>query len=305
MKDVRKSYPDLIIVDMKENRGKRPALEAGTRISTGEILVFVDSDSLVEPGAIKCLVDAFVDPKIAGVCGHCDVANQWTNLLTKMQSVRYYIGFRVIKAAESIFDAVTCLSGPLAAYRRDVLMTVMDDWVHQTILGRPATYGDDRSLTNFILKLRYKVIYDSRARCRTIVPQNYRQFFKQQMRWKRSWFRESLRLSAYVWRLQPLMSISFYLGFILPLLGPFIVLRSIVWVPLYHNGSPLTYILGVFLMSSLMSAVYLFVKRSRLWVYGIVFCFFYMFVIIWQMPLAMATFTKTKLPCSSFFSEGW
>ncbi len=294
MKDIRNSYPDLIIVDMEQNRGKRPALEAGTRISNGEILVFVDSDSLLEPDAVKKIVDAFVDPKIAGVCGHCDVANQWTNILTKMQSVRYYVGFRVMKAAESIFDTVTCLSGPLAAYRRDVLMAVMDDWVNQTILGRPATYGDDRSLTNFILKLKYKVIYDSRSRCRTIVPQSYRQFFKQQMRWKRSWFRESLRLSTFVWRLQPLMSISFYLGFILPVLGPLVVLRSIIWVPLVHHGSPLVYILGVFLMSSLMSVVYLFVKRSRLWVYGIFFCFFYMFVIIWQMPWAMVTFTKTK-----------
>ncbi len=294
MKEIRNSYPDLIIVNMEQNRGKRPALEAGTRISSGEILVFVDSDSLIEPDAVNKIVDAFVDPKVAGVCGHCDVANQWTNLLTKMQSVRYYIGFRVMKAAESIFDAVTCLSGPLAAYRRDVLMAVMDDWVNQTILGRRATYGDDRSLTNYILKLKYKVIYDSRSRCRTIVPQNYRQFFKQQMRWKRSWFRESLRLSTFVWRLQPLMSISFYLGFILPVLGPFIVVRSIIWMPLVHSASPITYLLGIFLMSSLMSVIYLFVKRSRLWVYGVFFCFFYMFVIIWQMPWAMVTLTKTK-----------
>jgi len=32
--------------------------------------------------------------------------------------VRYYIAFRIMKACESYFDTVTCLSGPLSCYRR-------------------------------------------------------------------------------------------------------------------------------------------------------------------------------------------
>jgi hyaluronan synthase len=43
-----------------------------------------------------------------------------------MQEVRYYVAFSVIKAAESIFSAVTCCSGCLAAYRRDYVMDVVD-----------------------------------------------------------------------------------------------------------------------------------------------------------------------------------
>lgn len=294
MKRIKERYPELIIVDFTENRGKRHALAAGARIATSEITVFIDSDSFLDHNAIRNIIDGFVDPKVAAITGHCEVANAWTNLLTKMQAVRYFIGFRVLKAAESIFDSVTCLSGPLSAYRSSILMEVLDNWIKQTYLGRPATFGDDRSLTNYIHILkRYKVLYDSRARTTTIVPEKYKQFFRQQMRWKRSWFRESCRAAAFMWRKQPLMALSYYLGFILPVLGPAIVFRAMIYVPLYQGGSPLNYILGIFLMSTLMSTSYLFAKRSRLWIYGAPFCFFYMFILIWQLPWAILTFWKT------------
>ncbi|MCX5886418.1 MAG: glycosyltransferase [Proteobacteria bacterium] len=293
IKNVRERYPEIIVVDFTENRGKRHALAAGVRISTGEVLVFVDSDCFLDPGAIRNIIDGFADPKVAAVCGHCEVANAWTNSLTKMQAVRYYISFRVLKAAESIFDSVTCLSGSLAAYRRTTLMEVLDDWIKQTFLGQPAIFGDDRSLTNYLLKRNHKIIYDSRARIVTVVPENYKHFFSQQMRWKRSWFRETARAASFMWRKQPLMSLSFYAGFILPLLGPAIVFRAMIYIPFFHNGSPLRYIFGVFLMSALMSTTYLLAKRSRLWMYGSVFCFFYMFVLIWQLPWAILTFWTT------------
>jgi hyaluronan synthase len=52
--------------------------------------------------------------------------------------------------------------------------------------------------------------------------------------------------------------------------------------------------MGIVLMSMLMSSTYLFIKRSRLWFYGIPFCFFYMLLLVWQMPIAIATFWYTK-----------
>jgi hyaluronan synthase len=289
MKRVREKYPELVVVDFGERRGKRHALAAGAKMSTGEIVVFMDSDSFVREGAVRYIVDDFDDPEVAAVCGHCEVENEWSNLLTKMQAVRYYIGFRVMKGAESIFSAVTCLSGPLAAYRRTHLMEVLERWETQTFLGQQATYGDDRSLTNFLLK-KYKVRYDSRARTRTVVPEDYGSFFRQQMRWKRSWFRESIRAGGFMWRKEPFMSLSFYLGLILPILGPAIVFRAILYVPLFQHGTPFMYMFGILLMSTLMSATYLFAKRSRLWIYGIPFCFFYMFVLVWQLPVAILSF---------------
>ena len=289
----RERYPELVLVNFEKSRGKRHALAAAARMATGDFMVFIDSDSFLKPDAIRRLLDHFGDPEVAAVTGHCDVENVWTNLLTKMQSVRYYVAFRVMKAAESVFDSITCLSGPLAAYRRDRLMEVLDAWETQKFLGQPATYGDDRSLTNMLLRRHHKVRYAEMARCTTVVPDDHRTFLRQQMRWKRSWFRESLVACAFMWQKQPLMAASFYLGFLLPLVAPAIVLRALLVIPLLHSIWPVNYIAGVFVMSAMLSSVYLLMKRSRLWIYGVVFCFYYMFILVWQLPIAVLTFART------------
>ena len=294
IEQARRRYPEINVISLATSHGKREALAAGVRQATGEILVFIDSDSFLDAHALEQVVRPFADPEVGAVTGHCDVENIWTNALTKMQAVRYYIAFRVMKAAESVFDSVTCLSGPLAAYRRSAFDEVMDEWLSQTFMGQPATMGDDRSLTNSLLRRGVKTVYAADARTSTVVPEHYAGFLRQQMRWKRSWFRESVRAAGFMWRKPPFMSLSFYLGFILPILGPAIVVRSLIYVPLFQHRTPFIYIGGVFMMSTLMSATYLFAKRSRLWVYGVFFCFFYMFVLIWQLPWAILTFAGTK-----------
>jgi len=290
---VADKYPELTVLDLRQRSGKRVALASGVRISTGEVVVFVDSDSFLRHDSLKCIVDGLADPDVGAVCGHCEVENKWTNVLTKMQAVRYFISFRVIKAAESLFGMNSCLSGPFAAYRRSVLLDVLDAWVHQKYLGRPATYGDDRSLTNMVLR-NHKVIYDSRAVTATIVPETYGQFLRQQARWKRSWFRESMKACGFIWRKPPLGALSFCVGFLLPLLAPAVVLRAVVYLPLLHRVSPMNYIMGVVLMAALMSSTYLLIQRSRLWLYGVPFCLFYMFVLVWQLPWTILTFFRSQ-----------
>lgn len=167
------------------NKGKREAMAIGAKRARHELLVFVDSDSFLDPFAVRNLVQPFKDVKMGGVSGRTDVANTYTNSLTKMQSVRYYIAFRIMKAAEGFFDAATCLSGPLSCYRKDLVLKYCDSWLHQTFLGQRATFGDDRSMTNFILR-HNRTTYQDTAICQTIVPHDYNMFLRQQMRWKRS-----------------------------------------------------------------------------------------------------------------------
>ena len=289
MREQQKTYPDLVVLGMEKSAGKRHALAAGVALATGQIITFIDSDSFLQPDALRKLVNRFSDPQVAAVTGHCDVENVWSNFLTRMQTVRYFVAFRVMKAAESVFDSVTCLSGPIAGYRREVLQEILPEWLSQTFMGRPATFGDDRSLTNSLLRRGYKVVYEAEARVTTLVPEKHGVFLRQQLRWKRSWFRESLIAASFMWRRQPLMALSFYLGFLLPLLGPAIVVRALIYVPLVQHTSPLMYIVGIALMSALMSSTYLLYKRSRLWLYGTAFCFYYMFVLVWQTPWAVLT----------------
>lgn len=274
------------------NKGKRDAMARGATLAKHELVIFVDSDSFLNPFAVRNLVQPFQDPKMGGVTGRTDVANTYTNSLTKMQSVRYYIAFRIMKAAEARFDAVTCLSGPLSCYRKDLILENMDDWLNQRFLGQKATFGDDRSMTNFILR-HHRTSYQDTAVCSTIVPNDYRAFLKQQMRWKRSWLRESVIAGTFMWRKEPFMSVLFYIGMLVPIAAPIVVVYNLIFVPIAYGAFPTTFLLGLLAMALMMSFAQMLLRKSSTWAFGLLFCIFYEAVLLWQMPIAWFTFWKT------------
>lgn len=279
-------------IRQKKNAGKREAMAVGALRAKHEMLVFVDSDSFLDPYAIRNLVQPFKDEDMAGVSGRTDVANTFTNSLTKMQAVRYYIAFRIMKAAESYSDAVTCLSGPLSCYRKEIVLENLDAWLNQKFLGERATFGDDRSMTNFILR-HHRTGYQDTAICSTIVPSTHKVFLKQQMRWKRSWLRESLIAARFMWKKEPIMALSFYMGLIIPIAAPLVVLFNLIYIPIVHRVIPYTFIFGIFLMAFLMSMAQLFLRKSSTWSFGLFFVIYYEVILLWQMPIAWLTFWKT------------
>lgn len=276
----------------EKNAGKRAALCRGVDKARGELVVFVDSDSFLDPYAIVNLVQPFQDPKMGGVAGRTDVANTYTNTLTKMQAVRYYIAFRVMKASEALFDTVTCLSGPLSCYRKDLVLAHKEDWLNQRFLGHKATFGDDRAMTNFVLK-DHRTFYQDTAVCSTIVPNKQEVFLKQQMRWKRSWLRESLMAGAFMWRKEPFAAFNFYIGLLVPILAPVVVAYNLFYVPFTQHIFPTTFLVGLMLMSLMMSFAQLFFRKSSTWYFGFVFCLYYEAILLWQMPIAWLTFWKS------------
>ena len=275
-----------------QNLGKRDAMARGAREAKHELLVFVDSDSFLDPFAIRNIVQPFKDKEMGGVSGRTDVANTYTNALTKMQAVRYSIAFRVMKAAEGYFDAATCLSGPLSCYRKDLVLKYMDAWLNQRFLGQKATFGDDRSMTNFILR-HNRTTYQDSAVCMTIVPRSYPVFLRQQMRWKRSWLRESLIASRFMWKKEPFMALGFYMGVIVPIAAPLIVIYNLLYVPVMYRVFPVSFLVGMLMMALLMSMAQLLIRRSTTWIYALWFCIYYEAVLLWQMPVAWVTFWKT------------
>ena len=275
-----------------KNMGKREALVLGAEKAKHDLVVFVDSDSFLDPFAIRNIVQPFKDPKMGGVAGRTDVANTYTNALTKMQAVRYYVAFRVMKAAEGLFDTVTCLSGPLACYRKSIIIDNKDAWLNQKFLGQKATFGDDRSMTNFILR-HHRATYQDTAVCQTIVPNKHKVFLRQQMRWKRSWLRETLIAASFMWRKEPFAAVTFYMGMVVPIAAPIVVIYNLVYVPFTKHIFPTAFVLGIFLMSLLMSMAQLLLRKSSTWIYGMLFCIYYEAVLLWQMPIAWFTFWKS------------
>jgi hyaluronan synthase len=279
------------VISFPENRGKRAAMAAGIRATSAEIVAFVDSDSSLEHDSLRQIVRGYADPNVGAIAGHAEVENARDSWIARMQAVRYFVAFRVCKAAESIFGTVTCCSGCFSTYRREAIAPVLERWEHQRFLGRPATYGDDRSLTNFVLR-SWDVRYDELARSRTIVPTTFRVFLRQQLRWKRSWTRESLIVGRFIWRRSPLASVWAYLGIVLPLVAPLVAVRALAWQPLVVGaGAPFVYLIGIYAMA-LVYGLYYGLRHGRydtLWIFGVLFVFFYLAFLLWQTWYAILT----------------
>jgi cellulose synthase/poly-beta-1,6-N-acetylglucosamine synthase-like glycosyltransferase len=90
----------------------------------GDIFAFTDSDSVWARDAIEKIVPIFNhDPEVGAVSGHCRALNANSTLLTRIQDTWYEGQFSIRKACESVFGAVTCVSGPLAVFRREAVYT--------------------------------------------------------------------------------------------------------------------------------------------------------------------------------------
>ena len=93
LNSLKKTYPNLIIINWRINRGKRHGMAAGFSRAKGEIIVQLDSDSYIEPKSVKKLIEPFSNPEIGAVCAHADPANADDNFLTKMQAAYYFVSF--------------------------------------------------------------------------------------------------------------------------------------------------------------------------------------------------------------------
>lgn len=274
-------HPRFKAINWKVNRGKRRALAQGIRCAQGEIVVVNDSDSFVAPNALIKIVQPFTDSRVAGVVGHTDVHNT-NSVLGKIQSVRYYVAFKVRKAAEAIFKSVICLSGCFAAYRRKYLLEILDEWENQQFLGVKCSYGDDRSLTTLLLRKGYSTLFVPEAKASTMVPETFRKLWKQQLRWKKSWIRESYLASKFMWRRSPFMALSFYANMFLTILSPFMAAYILIYSPLFRSILPATYIAGLCLVALLYAIYYRIENRNNLWMYSFLWGLFYVSVLVWQ-----------------------
>ncbi len=255
----KKNFPDcrIVVINFPVNKGKRQAMAEGFMHTTGEILIQVDSDSYPEKNAIKEIVNPFIDRKVGATVGHTDPSNIDTNWLTKMQAAYYFMSFRTLKATESIFDMVFCCSGCFSAYRREYIMPIVKPWLNETFMGKEIIFGDDRALTNWIIRLGYKTVYVYEAKAYTVVPEKLKQFLKQQVRWKKGWMINSFRIAPEVFRKDKFVALTYFIPLIfLTLLTPFIAIKALFINPIFYGTSPALYILGIFLISLMLYSQY-------------------------------------------------
>ncbi len=299
MVDAKKRLGDrLDIFKQPKNQGKRHALYRGFNIGTGDIFVTVDSDSVVEPDTLRNLVSPFVHNEDCGaVAGNIRVLNNKKEMLPKMLDVSFVMSFEFVRSAESTLNSVLCTPGALAAYRSTAVHACLPEWINQTFMGQPSDIGEDRAMTNMILKQGKHVLFQRNAVAYTNVPEQYKGLYKMFIRWGRSNVRENIAMAKYVFTNfkkgnkfgSRLLFLSQSTRILMSFPFALFMLIFVLTHPLLFLGSTLLSIL----VTSTFSVIFYSSKyetKEAIWAYT--YSIFYTFGLFWITPYALATASR-------------
>lgn len=286
------------ILQQPVNKGKRHALYRAFHIGTGNVFVTVDSDSIVKEDTLRNLVSPFItDENCGAVGGNVRVLNKKSGLIPRMLNVTFVFSFEFIRSAQSVFGSVLCTPGALAAYKKSAVMACLPEWINQKFMGSLSDIGEDRALTNMILKQGYHVLFQKNSFVYTNSPEDYKTLYKMFIRWERSNVRENIEMTKFAFSnfrkgpkfvprfllvnqwIKVIMSYPFtILMFFLIFTNPILFLSSTLF--------------GIFIFSTIQvifySKKYNFLESLWFYTYSI----FYTFTLFWITPYAIATASK-------------
>jgi cellulose synthase/poly-beta-1,6-N-acetylglucosamine synthase-like glycosyltransferase len=101
--------------------GKAAALNRAIAVATGEVLVFTDANSALEPDAVTALVRPFADPTVGGVAGDQRYRRRGDEAAVTGGERRYWDFDRLLKVAESRAGNAISATGALYAVRRELV----------------------------------------------------------------------------------------------------------------------------------------------------------------------------------------
>jgi peptidoglycan-N-acetylglucosamine deacetylase len=156
------------------NGGKPSALNHGLAVATGEIIVCIDADTIVDPEAVPRLVRHFADPKVGAVAGNVKVINR-NRWITRWQALEYITSQNLEKRAFDLLNCIPVVPGAAGAWRAD-LLRASGGFSGDTV-------AEDTDLTLTIRRNGWKILYDEEAIGRTEVPDTVEALIRQRFRW--------------------------------------------------------------------------------------------------------------------------
>ncbi len=260
--EVAQHYPGLVHVLSYENRGKASALNAGIARATGDILIAIDGDTVLDKRCIEAVVQPFDDPRVAAVAGKIVPASQ-AYLLEKYQALEYVVGQHMDRAILSHMGAVNIVPGAIGAWRALVLRAV-GGYSKDTLV-------EDQDLTLAVLARGYKVEFAPNAVAYTEVPRVFSQLLRQRFRWTYGTFQCMWKYRGHffderAWRLAWVaLPYSLVFNVLLPIVAVFLYIAMAAAITM-RLSFPAVWFLFVFTLLDLVYAsVALLYERGAKW----------------------------------------
>jgi hyaluronan synthase len=175
----------LVTWHRQANAGKRHAQAYVLRRvdpASYDMLLTVDSDSVLHRMALWHCMKAMSDARIQACTGLTLVRNRLDNWLTRVIDVEIVTWCLVTRMARSQLGAVAPTSGILAVYRKELVLNNLEDYITS------GTAGDDRRLTHYALQ-RGQVVAVNEALVYSAMPTGLGELWTQRVRWFKSYWK--------------------------------------------------------------------------------------------------------------------
>lgn len=234
-----KLYPDVKIkVVSRPNGGKAEALNHGLSFASGELILGVDADGRIDPGALAAGAKHFMDSDVASVAGFVEVEGQKT-MLESFQQLEYMISLNFLRKAYSILGIVPVVPGPVGMFRREALIEIGGLTRNRQI------FAEDAELSMRLIANGWKIRSEQDMVATTEAPSDWLSFFRQRYRWNRGVFQAlSANFGPMAFSTQPLArfaAIHLYLeAWALPLINIILIGNFLIRLFAYNEANLFT-----------------------------------------------------------------
>jgi hyaluronan synthase len=229
------------------NRNKRRGIALALQNAKYDLILSSDSDTFYERDTVFYLMQPFDDESVGGVTSAQRIYNP-TSVTERtadwMEHARLYASL----PAASYYGQVGCLPGRAIAWRKHFVTDNIDEYTNEYFFGKLCISGDDRVVTNIILRSGYKTLLQSNARVQTLAPKVFGKWFKQQLRWSRSSQRYTIQCLPWLIK-KPMAAFVYISDFFMTLLVNASIIAWIVSIVMGNMTHPILILLGISLLS--------------------------------------------------------
>ena len=151
--EIIKQYPQIKLLFQPQRKGKSAALNRAVLSTNNDILIFTDSNTILNRDATKNIIRHYADPKIGGVAGEKKVIrNSETGDQTGLSEGIYWKYESNLKKIDSEFYSVVGAAGEIFSVRKKLYENIPDS----VIL-------DDFIITLTVAQKGFRVIYEPDA----------------------------------------------------------------------------------------------------------------------------------------------
>jgi cellulose synthase/poly-beta-1,6-N-acetylglucosamine synthase-like glycosyltransferase len=144
--------PRVRVLFLPQSRGKSAGLNDAIAAALGEIVVFTDARQVIEPDAVRVLMENFADPQVGCASGELMLGDAKSGEAARGMGLYWRIE-KEIRELEAASGSVVGATGAIYAVRRSLLVAVP-----------PETILDDVYIPMQVLKQGARVVFDPRAR---------------------------------------------------------------------------------------------------------------------------------------------